>query len=49
MRLVKRHIDRDGSGRVTLCPEDPEDMVRQHQCFSSTILLIDFDSGMLTT
>lgn len=28
MRLVKRHIDNDGSGTVTLCPEEPEDMVR---------------------
>ena len=27
MRLVKRHIDRDGSGSVVLCPEEPEDMV----------------------
>src|ERR1700742_1569126 len=27
MRLVKRHIDSDGSGSVTLCPEEPEDMV----------------------
>jgi hypothetical protein len=27
MRLVKRHIDNDGSGSVTLCPEEPEDMV----------------------
>ncbi|OCT47836.1 Protein pelota like protein [Cladophialophora carrionii] len=26
MRLVKRHIDNDGSGSVTLCPEEPEDM-----------------------
>lgn len=28
MRLIKRHINRDGSGSVTLCPEEPEDMVR---------------------
>ena len=26
MRLIKRHIDRDGSGKVTLYPEEPEDM-----------------------
>ncbi|EHY58489.1 Translation factor pelota [Exophiala dermatitidis] len=26
MRLIKRHIDDDGSGSVTLCPEEPEDM-----------------------
>ena len=27
MRLVKQNIERDGSGTVTLFPEDPEDMV----------------------
>jgi eRF1 domain 1 len=27
MRLVKRNINRDGSGLVVLCPEEPEDMV----------------------
>lgn len=26
MRLVKRNINNDGSGSVTLCPEEPEDM-----------------------
>lgn len=26
MRLVKRNINSDGSGSVTLCPEEPEDM-----------------------
>lgn len=26
MRLVKRNINSDGSGTVTLCPEEPEDM-----------------------
>lgn len=26
MRLVKRNINNDGSGAVTLCPEEPEDM-----------------------
>lgn len=26
MRLVKRNINSDGSGAVTLCPEEPEDM-----------------------
>src|SRR5271155_1941807 len=29
MRLIKRNINRDGSGSVTLCPEEPEDMVCQ--------------------
>ena len=27
MRLVKRNINRDGSGFVVLYPEEPEDMV----------------------
>jgi len=27
MRLIKQNIERDGSGTVTLFPEDPEDMV----------------------
>ena len=27
MRLIKRHIEADGSGSVTLLPEEPEDMV----------------------
>lgn len=29
MRLIKQNIDRDGSGSVTLYPEEPEDMVCQ--------------------
>lgn len=28
MRLVKNKIELNGSGTVTLCPEEPEDMVR---------------------
>ena len=28
MRLVRENVERDGSGTVTLYPEDPEDMVR---------------------
>lgn len=28
MRLLKQHIESDGSGSVTLYPEEPEDMVR---------------------
>jgi hypothetical protein len=32
MRLVKRHIDNDGSGSVTLMPEEPEDMVSLSVC-----------------
>jgi protein pelota len=27
MRLIKQNIERDGSGAVTLYPEEPEDMV----------------------
>jgi hypothetical protein len=47
MRLVKRHIDNDGSGSVTLMPEEPEDMVRR-QGFWFHVVLSE-DSGMLTT
>jgi protein pelota len=28
MRLIKQNIERDGSGTITLFPEEPEDMVR---------------------
>lgn len=28
MRLIKQSIERDGSGEVTLYPEDAEDMVK---------------------
>lgn len=27
MRLIKNKIEHGGSGEVTLCPEEPEDMV----------------------
>lgn len=27
MRLIKQNIERDGSGTITLFPEEPEDMV----------------------
>lgn len=27
MRLIKNKIEHGGSGTVTLCPEEPEDMV----------------------
>ena len=30
MRLVKENIERDGSGTVTLYPEESEDMVPDH-------------------
>jgi protein pelota len=28
MRLIKQNVERDGSGSITLFPEEPEDMVR---------------------
>jgi hypothetical protein len=28
MQLIKNNIERRGSGTVTLCPQEPEDMVR---------------------
>lgn len=28
MRLIKQHFESNGSGRVMLYPEEPEDMVR---------------------
>jgi protein pelota len=34
MRLIKQNIERDGSGIITLFPEEPEDMVRP---FSPTV------------
>lgn len=27
MRLIKNKIEHNGAGAVTLCPEEPEDMV----------------------
>lgn len=41
MRLVKRHIDSDGSGSVTLYPEEPEDMVGFKQLTLPSGLLTD--------
>jgi len=50
MRLIKQNIDRDGSGSVTLYPEEPEDMVCQSSfevpCKAATY---HCESGMLTT
>ncbi|KIX00889.1 mRNA surveillance protein pelota [Rhinocladiella mackenziei CBS 650.93] len=39
MRLIKRHIDNDGSGSVTLCPEEPEDMWHAYNLIRPTDLL----------
>ncbi|EXJ60031.1 translation factor pelota [Cladophialophora yegresii CBS 114405] len=39
MRLVKRHIDNDASGSVTLCPEEPEDMWHAYNLIRPTDLL----------
>ena len=47
MRLIKRHIERDGSGNVTLCPEEPEDMVSRDFPVSMTFSEGKY-SGMLT-
>jgi protein pelota len=30
MRLIKQNIEKDGSGTITLFPEEPEDMVSPH-------------------
>lgn len=32
MRLIKQNIERDGSGTVTLFPEEPEDMASSSLC-----------------
>lgn len=29
MRCIKNKIEHNGSGAVTLCPDEPEDMVRR--------------------
>lgn len=47
MRLIKENIERDGSGTITLLPEEPEDMVtplllhlkKAHPPISDNILL----------
>lgn len=39
MKLIKRHIDKDGSGTVTLCPEEPEDMWHAYNLIRPTDLL----------
>ncbi|OAL34853.1 mRNA surveillance protein pelota [Fonsecaea nubica] len=39
MRLVKRNINDDGSGSVTLCPEEPEDMWHAYNLIRPTDLL----------
>lgn len=39
MRLIKQQIERDGSGRVTLYPEDPEDMWHAYNIIRPTDLL----------
>lgn len=35
MRLIKQNFERDGSGFVTLFPEEPEDMVNWLRRLSS--------------
>ncbi|ETN42705.1 mRNA surveillance protein pelota [Cyphellophora europaea CBS 101466] len=39
MKLIRRHIDRDGSGSVTLYPEEPEDMWHAYNLIRPTDLL----------
>ncbi|MCJ1485011.1 Translation factor pelota [Schaereria dolodes] len=39
MRLINQHISRDGSGSVTLYPEDPEDMWYAYNLIQPTDLL----------
>jgi len=39
MRLVKRHIDDNGGGSVTLCPEEPEDLWHAYNLIRPTDLL----------
>lgn len=50
MRLVKRQFESDGSGIVTLLPEEPEDMVRTFlERNGRPALICPFNSGMRTT
>ncbi|KAI9838885.1 MAG: hypothetical protein M1819_004093 [Sarea resinae] len=39
MRLIKQNIDRDGSGTITLFPEEPEDMWHAYNLIRPTDLL----------
>ncbi|TVY85319.1 Protein dom34 [Lachnellula suecica] len=39
MRLIKQNIERDGSGTVTLLPEEPEDMWHAYNLIAPTDLL----------
>ncbi|MCJ1415438.1 Translation factor pelota [Xylographa parallela] len=39
MHLIKQHIERDGSGTITLKPEDPEDMWYAYNLIQPTDLL----------
>jgi hypothetical protein len=49
MRLIKQNIERDGSGTITLFPEEPEDMVRTFgPAFNSSRLTDGRNSGTLT-
>jgi hypothetical protein len=43
MRLIKQNVERDGSGTITLFPEEPEDMVRED---SSVLFEPETDSTM---
>ncbi|KAI9765941.1 MAG: Translation factor pelota, partial [Candelina submexicana] len=39
MRLINKHIDKDGSGSITLYPEEPEDMWHAYNLIRPTDLL----------
>jgi protein pelota len=47
MRLIKQSIEKDGSGTITLFPEEPEDMVSSHDLPS--VPKLTSNSGTPTT
>lgn len=53
MRCIKNKIEHNGSGTVTLCPDEPEDMVRWPQQptlnLQSVLTCLDQSSGMPST
>ncbi|KAA6416312.1 MAG: mRNA surveillance pelota [Lasallia pustulata] len=49
MRLIKQSIERDGSGTVTLLPEEPEDMWHAYNLIRPTDLLLASALRRITT
>lgn len=45
MRLIKQNIERDGSGTITLFPEEPEDMVSSPVHCHGSIIAHEADSS----